>query len=458
MVYRRFILLIIVRITLIFLNLLGICIIIVYAERFFSSIILLSILIIQIFDLARYILRTNRELNQFLQTVKNLDVTAVFKSKKNRKGLEELFKSFDEIIEILKQSKIEKEAQFQYLKLIMKSVNVGIISLSENLKIELFNDAALSMLQIPRPRSWSQFRSFNSEFADSIEGIDIGEKKLIKVNINNESSLLSVNKSSLKLMGVSYKLITFQNIKSEIEQKEIEAWHNLIRTLAHEIMNSVTPISSLTETSVMLLEDKVGSQKNIADITEKNITSVRTALKTIERRSEGLLNFVGNYRKLTRLPTPQMENISVESLLVNIKNLLKAELSKNNIELIVLSRINNLNIYADPKLIEQVLINLVLNSIDALKETQKPKVQLISYQTQNFTLIEISDNGKGIDKDKLEKIFIPFFSTKEKGTGIGLSLSKQIMKLHRGNIDVRSEKDSGTKITLSFNINTPGKE
>ena len=261
----------------------------------------------------------------------------------------------------------------------------------------------------------------------------------------------------LKLMGSSYKLITFQNIKSEIEQKEIEAWHNLIRTLAHEIMNSVTPISSLTETSVMLLEDKLGNQKDITDITEKNITSIRTALKTIEKRSEGLLDFVGNYRKLTRLPAPQMEKISIENLLVNIKNLLNAELDKNRIDLRIISRNKDLRIFADPKLVEQVLINLVLNSIDAVEKTKSPKIQLLSYQTKNNIVIKISDNGKGIDKDKLEKIFIPFFSTKEKGTGIGLSLSKQIMKLHKGDIDVTSEKNSGTTITLSF-AHVPGKQ
>ena len=247
-----------------------------------------------------------------------------------------------------------------------------------------------------------------------------------------------------------YKLITLQDINSEIEQKEIEAWHKLIRILTHEIMNSVTPISSLSETMQGMLINKNGSQKMLVEIRDDTITDILFSLNTIQKRSESLLTFVENYRRLTRVPKPVMQQVQLKPWLASIENLMREELIRESISLVIDLEDENQALNLDPTLVEQVLINLVRNSIHALEGRLDKRIEIKSYQDESATVIEVSDSGKGIPEKELKDIFIPFFSTKKDGSGIGLSLSKQIMSLHGGRIRVRSKVDEGTSFYLTF--------
>jgi signal transduction histidine kinase len=246
--------------------------------------------------------------------------------------------------------------------------------------------------------------------------------------------------------------VSLQNIQSELQEKEMEAWQTLIRVLTHEIMNSMTPITSMAATVIDLLNTI--KEKNGGNIDAETIIDIADALKTIHKRSLGLTDFVEAYRNLTLIPKPKFKIFPIHDLFGRIEKLMENKLTKKGIDFYWAVEPQSLELTADPGLIEQVLINLVLNAADAftgLKNSNSPRVQLTASLAENGKIIiRVTDNGPGIVKEALSKVFIPFYSTKKKGSGIGLSLSRQIMKLHKGSITVQSEPDVETIFTLKF--------
>ncbi|MGA9292265.1 MAG: HAMP domain-containing sensor histidine kinase [Ignavibacteriaceae bacterium] len=268
---------------------------------------------------------------------------------------------------------------------------------------------------------------------------------MVKIVDNNELIQLSIFAAEFKLRDKYIILVSLNNIQSELEEKEMEAWQNLIRVLTHEIMNSITPIVSLSSTVNNMLEN---SDKML---TEEDIEEFKAAVGTIEKRSKGLIHFVDDYRNLNRVPIPQFQIFKISLLFERIKNLLHEQLAEKNISFVSAVEPDNLEIMIDPDLIEQVLINLILNSINAFDGIPNPGIKLLGIiDNRGMINIQVIDNGKGIPEDLQEKIFIPFFTTKKEGSGIGLSLSKQIMKAHKGGISVKSQVNNGTTITLKF--------
>ncbi|WP_339609192.1 ATP-binding protein [uncultured Roseivirga sp.] len=449
MVSKRFSLLVIVRITLLMLTLTGLAFIFAKTELFFNQIILLSIVIIQVAELIRFITFTNRELAKLLLAIRYSDFSISFKGKKHGKSFQELQDAFVEIIEAFKKVSVEKEAQFRFLKVIVDNVNVGIIAIKEEHQIELMNKTAQNLLGVGVPNYWKQLQQLSPQFSREFSEMDDNERKLVELNVKDDKLQISAHVTRLKILNFRYSIITFQNIKSEIEQKEIEAWHKLIRILTHEIMNSVTPITSLTETMQMMLHKGENLEKSIDEISEEDLADIRFSLETIQRRSEGLLHFVDDYRKLTRVKNLDKERTDAIELLENMAQLMKPELQKEHITL-ELHLKSAFELSIDRKLIEQVLINLITNAKHALKDIENPRITLRTYFRESEKVIEVTDNGMGIDESKIDQIFIPFFSTKEQGSGIGLSLSKQIMKKHKGDLTVKSESGQGASFFLVF--------
>ena len=417
---------------------------------FFNQIILLIVLAIQVYDLIRYVNKTNRDLSKFLLSIKQKDYAINFSDLKSGKSFRSLYSAFEEIINSYQKVKIEKEAQFHFLLTLIEHINVGIITIEGDDNVTLMNNPAKRILNLPDINSWRGIRAKSHGFAEAVDNIKKEDKRLVEVTVGTEKKTLSLNVSTMKLIGENNRLITFQDIKSEIEQKEVEAWHKLIRILTHEIMNSITPISSLTETMQMVLKDGDGNAKSLQDLNDQAINDILFSLKTIQKRSDAMLEFVEDYRKLTRVPKPQIESVKVMDLLQTIDKLMGAELEKQQIQLILKETDDNLSIDMDSSLVEQVLINLITNSIYAVNGKKNPQIILSAYEKGPLLIIEVTDNGKGMDKSQMEEIFIPFFSTKPNGSGIGLSLSKQIMSLHHGNIKVDSEIEKGTTFYLEF--------
>ena len=410
---------------------------------FFNQIIVSLILIAQVVELIYFINHTNRELARLFFAVRHGDFSISFKQVPLSNSFKELQRGMSELIDAYKQVKIEREAQYQFLQLLVNQLQVGIISITND-EVVLINPTAEALIRMTGLKNWKHILEHNPEFADHISQLGGSGRKLAEIKSHDEVKVFSVDVSTHLILEKEHLLITLQDINSEIEQKEIEAWHKLIRILTHEIMNSITPISSLTETMLSLLTDKNGNQKAIGTMNDESISDIRFSLNTIQNRSEGLLHFVENYRKLTRLPKPVPELVNIRSFLLGIEKLMKDALQRNDIQLSVTVGDGSLTANFDPSLMEQVIINLITNSTHALEGCSTKQIQVKGYHADNSVIVEIADTGKGIPEKDLKEIFIPFFSTKKEGSGIGLSLSKQIISQHGGRIKVTSAPEKGT--------------
>ena len=396
----------------------------------------------------RFVTFTNRELSRLLLAIRYSDFSISFKGKKHGKSFKELQDAFVEIVEAFKKVSVEKEAQYKFLQVIVENIKVGMIAIKEDYEVELMNKQAEELLGIDKPNYLKQLDALRPDFIAEVNHMLDNDRSLIELDDKGKKLQISMQVNRLKILNLRYTLITFQNIKSEIETKEIEAWHKLIRILTHEIMNSVTPITSMSETMLMLLEENK-QPKRIDELDEETLEDIRFSLKTIQKRSDGLLHFVEDYRKLTKIKSLDPETVSAKDLISSIEKLLKSDLDKEGIQLSTKIEAG-LNIRMDRKLIEQVLINLITNAKHAVEKADQPKIMINAYSDFRHKYISITDNGIGVELSKQEQIFIPFFSTKEKGSGIGLSLSKQIMKKHNGDLILSSQPGEGATFFLIF--------
>ena len=449
MFYQRFTFKLIYRIALIIGNVLLLAWIIGDMRLFFNQIILSIIFIVQVVELIHFVNHTNRELARLFLSIRHSDFTVSFKENALGKSFQELQESFSEIIHSYRVVKIEKEAQFQFLQMLVNQIPIGIISLQDD-QITLINPTAERLMNISGLKNWRLIQQLNPALAAELEQLNEDGRKLIEVKLRDENKVLALDVSTMIILNKTHKLITLQDLNSEIEQKEIEAWHKLIRILTHEIMNSVTPISSLTETMQSMLMDKEGKQKSQQELAEETISDIRFSLNTIQKRSEGLLDFVDNYRKLTRVPKPILQLVHLTEFLSHIEKLMSPELQRKQIQLTLTIENESLQAKIDAALIEQVIINLITNSTHAVADSRDKIIQLKAYTKEKHPVIEITDTGIGIPEKELKEIFVPFFSTKKEGSGIGLSLSKQIMSLHGGSIRVSSQVGNGTSFYLQF--------
>ena len=414
-----------------------------YTE-FYITVFAVGLLIIgSVWDLIRFTDQTNRDVASFLLGIKYDDFSVTFTGKHKGRSFGELYESFNEINNKFRDIQAEKEAQFQYLQTIVESVNVGLLCIDKDGEVLLMNKALKNLLQKPYLVNADAIGKIDLKFYDRLREMKNGDSDLIKINIDNKLLQLSVKATEFKLRDKYYKLISMQNIQSELEEQEFIAWKKLIRILTHEIMNSVTPIVSLTGAINDLLEKEDTSPENLAD--------VKQAIKAIQKRSEGLLHFTETYRSLTKVPPPKFQTVNGNTLINNIHTLFTAELQERKVQFKKSLPQKEAYFQADPELLEQVLINLIKNAIDATKEKDNPIINFnLLKHTDGKTIIQVIDNGDGIEPEVLDQIFIPFYTTKREGTGIGLSLSRQIIQMHKGTIGVQTALGEGTVFTITL--------
>lgn len=447
--FKTFTFQVILRVILILINLVVFAFIFGDERLFFNQVILFLLLCIQVAELIRYVSRTNRELAKFLLAIKHSDFSISFNKSRLGGSFKDLDQAFSEIIKTYKSTTTDKEVQYQYLQQVVSHVSIGILSIEEDGTISLVNHSAQQLLDVEDIRNWKILHTQLPNFCSAVDQIEQDGRRLIELK-DDEQKKLSVQVTTIHLPENNYRLVTFQDIQNEINQKEIEAWHKLIRILTHEIMNSATPISSLTETMQAMLK-KDNQLVTPTALTEETIEDLSFSLQTIQKRSDGMLAFIDDYRKITKVPHPKPEKVEVQSLFQRIQTLTHADLKKNGIAL--KTNIENVSdIILDPRLIEQVLLNLIKNSQYALTQTTTPEIQLLAYMEGQRFVIEVRDNGSGIEEKELQEIFIPFFTTKKDGSGIGLSLSRQIMHLHGGTLTAHSEPQK-TSFYLRFKKN-----
>jgi len=416
-----------------------------------TSVILVLVIIIQVIFLIRYVERTNTRLSQFLQSIKHSDFSSTFSDQGLGSNFEDLNRSFMEVIEEFKKYRAEKEEHFYYLQTVVQHVSMGIIAYSRDGKIDIFNNAVKRLLKVRHIRNVSDLSVLKEDLPETLLKLKAGDSTLFKLFIEDELLQISIYATEFRMRGEDYILVSMQDISSELDEKEIDSWQKLIRVLTHEITNSITPISSLASTvrEMLLEEDK--DKLLLRALDEEDLEGVQGAIDTIQKRSQGLLNFVEVYRNLTRIPKPNFRYYRVSEIFERTERLLKPKMQELGIECSNRVFPPDLMVTADPDLVDQVVINMILNAMDAVKGIEGAKIGVLAtVNNNNRIMIDIKDNGTGIKPDIMDKIFMPFFTSKKHGSGIGLSLSRQIMHLHKGSVTVKSKPGEGTIFTLTF--------
>lgn len=414
----------------------------------FAAMLTAGIIVGQLVEIFRYVSQTNEKLTRFLESVKYSDFISGFTSdNKLGKSFKDLNTAFNEVLEAFRRARSEKEEHWQYLNTVVQQVRTGILSFDADGNVQLINTNARKFMGVASIKNMNELINTNPRLYHAINSVEPGKSGLYK---GSDELYLTLQATEMRIRGVSIKLVTLQNIKPELQQQELEAWQNLTRVLRHEIMNSITPISSLTSTLRDVLNHDMIKKENHFELQEEAATDLQEGLSTIENRSKGLIKFIDAYREYTSLPKPKMATVRLQELLEHVAHLMRTELKKTKINFSYKCDSEFLTIQADVELIEQVLINLLKNAIEALAETENPTLELIGRYEENVIKIEVVDNGAGIIKEAIDHIFVPFYTTKRTGSGIGLSLSRQIMQMHNGTIAVESEPDVKTKFTLRF--------
>lgn len=449
--FKKFRIWIIIRIALITANLLLLVTLAKSSQHEITALITGLFALIQIGGLIHYVERTNRKLTQFLESIRHSDFSTSFSDRGLGRSFEGLNRAFNEVIREFRKNRAEKEEHYNYLLTVVQHVSIGIIAFRKDGKVDIFNNAVKRLLKINNLKQIQDLDAVKQELSGLLLGMKAGDRQLIKLVVDDELQQLSVYATEFRMRGEEFLLVSLQNISTELEEKEIESWQKLIRVLTHEIMNSITPISSLASTVQDLLLENSNGKIDMRELDDDDIEGIQQALSTIQNRSQGLLTFVETYRNLTRIPRPNFRYFPVTELFDRAHVLLRPKMDKFAISCNARVFPEELMITADPDLIDQVMINLLLNSIDAVKETSLPKITVTASVNANGRVcIDFADNGTGIKPDILDKIFMPFFTSKKEGSGIGLSLSRQIMHLHKGTITVKSKPGEGTVFTLVF--------
>ena len=413
-------------------------------ELYLRAIYLAIAAVISIMEFIWYTDRFNRDMKGFLQSLLQRDFTTRYDRAGRGKSFDALYETFNNISDIFKTISTEKEIQHKYLEMLVEHVRVSILSIDADEKVHLANQALRDLLKRNVISNLKTIESIDAALAKNIREIHAGETRLTKVTIDNELLQLSIHVSEFKLDDRYFKLISMQNIKNELDVREMESWQKLIRVLSHEIMNSVSPISSLSDTLHKMVAQK---QQALSETNTTLYDSLDKGLEAIKLRSEGLVNFTQTYRKLTHIPIPSLRKVRLSEILNRVQTLLATKISENNVKLNISGA--DIDLVADPELMEHVFINLLLNAFEAAKNCNEPKVDIYTSRTGKGQLsIHIVDNGEGIDEQLIEKIFIPFFTTRKNGSGIGLALTKQILHLHQADILLKSIVGTGTEFII----------
>ncbi|NOT93760.1 sensor histidine kinase [Ferruginibacter sp.] len=403
----------------------------------YSSLLGIAILFLM-YDIYKMLKKAQDEVQEFVESIHYRDFSRYFNVKHAPAELQPLRKGFNEINSTFKVISKEKEVQYQYLQKILELVDTGIISYEiESGELNWMNDTFKKMMDIPYLKTIHSLEKRDANLYKEAVAIRPGETTVVTITKENRQIKILLAATIFQTEGKTNKVIACQNINEALDETEAKAWQKLLSVMTHEIMNSVAPISSLA-----------GTLKN--RLSQSNMDDLELGLETIQRRSEGLLKFTETYRNLNKITTPNLKKVFVRDLFENLNTLMHPTLEQKNIELEIILKDPGLMAEVDVNLIEQVLINLLVNALEAVKEKAMPRIVLSASAEHNKVFIKVADNGSGISTELLDKIFIPFFSTKKSGSGIGLSLCKQIMMLHKGNIQVQSKEGEGSVFLLHF--------
>ena len=401
-------------------------------DHYAVPIVISIIVLLQVISLLRYVEAHVDTLEEFFAAVNYEDFT--------RRFVEddvdiELKGAFNRIIQKFQNARAERDFQAGYLETVVRHVPVPFIAVRSDGSLSLVNNPARRLTGLPALQHIDQLAELDPQLPTVMRDIEPGQQQMLQTKLREVPVELRISVSEIRMAGDVERLYSIENLSGELTAREASAWRNLIRVLTHEIMNTLTPVTSLAQTTTTMLDDPEATE------------DIREAVTTIARRSEGLMKFVARYRELLKVPQPDIGSVSVVDALQGVSTLLGDELEELNFTIDVVPP--SLEVQADSQLLDQVLLNLVRNAIDAMQETESSLLELGARLDYGRVVIKVTDNGCGLADESIEQIFVPFFTTKRDGSGIGLSLSRQIMTAHGGDIVVNSDT-GGTTVSLVF--------
>lgn len=409
-----------------------------------------TLALLGLIELIHYVERTIRDFASFLTFVAHDDFSTPIVNPSQGRVFSELHAAYGVLVGALRRLNQQKAANHQHLEAVVEHVPIALCCFDEDGKVTMSNEQARRLFGVPFLNSRHSVARLDVRLPEMIRHMGDGERLHLSVRLGDESLQLVLYATTFELLEQRYKLVSFQNIRDELDRQEIDSWQKLIRVLTHEIMNSVTPILSLTGVIRDTLIDESGTP-TLRALTPSEHHDMLRGVTAIQTRGKGLLDFVEAYRSFARLPKPDFASVEVHALFEGVRTLMSNELEGGRISLVLECSPRNLEIKVDDRQIEQVLINLIRNAVDALADTPNPRIFLTaSRNEQGQVMIHVSDNGPGISAEHVDNIFVPFFTTKRSGTGVGLSICRQLTHANKGVISVRSMPGEGTVFTLRF--------
>ncbi|WP_448548067.1 sensor histidine kinase [Thalassotalea fusca] len=455
MAYKKFSLLVIIRTLLAIMTLAALSVIIGFEGYQATMLVLALLLVLQLFELTHFITKTNQELVRFFSAVRHADFSQRFEFKGVGSGFEELGQMFSDVLKRIQHERNINEEKLQHMSAIVEHVPVPLISIYSDNKVSLWNNSARQLFGRHSVTKTDDLVSLDAHFLEAIQSLQLGEKRLVSLTLDQMEHRLLVSCSEFMSTTHRETLYSLQDVQSEIASTQIQAWQELVSVLTHEIMNSITPVASLAKTTVDLVEDvqdKTQDANNQActDIRE-DLHDIHEAVQTVARRSENLTHFVNSYRQLTKLPTPNRKPLTITSLFSHVTQVFTQEWHSKGIRLTTHISPSSLDVYADHHMLEQVLINLLRNAEQAVTDQATKQVSLSAFlNPRGHVVIEVTDNGTGIASDIVDQIFVPFFTTKKDGSGVGLALTRQIMLAHNGKVSHHTNTEGGATFRLIF--------
>ncbi|SDE06166.1 sensor histidine kinase [Kordiimonas lacus] len=418
----------------------------------FHAATLLAALIVAFltYEVFRFVSKTNAEISRFLEAARYADFSQRFNLHGLGAGFGELGDTFTDILGRFQAVRAGQEEELRHLKALVEHVPVPLLSLHGDGVVTIWNNAARRLLGSTHVSKIADLRQFGDEFEKEIVELGAGQRRLTSFKADGTEQKLAVAATQIIVRGRAEKLVSLQDIQSELDTAQLQAWQDLVRVLTHEIMNSITPVASLAKTAVDLVEDAAGKVTDNPDVVDE-LGDVRDAVNTVARRSDALMQFVSSYRRLTRLPPPEKSLIRIDALFRDVCSLSTQAWEEKGLKIITEVEPSQLDVTADRDMIEQILINMLQNAEQALTGLEDATVWMSArLNRRGHIVIELSDNGPGVPADIAKKIFVPFFTTKREGSGVGLALTRQVMIAHGGSVSLDEREGGGARFTLTF--------
>jgi nitrogen fixation/metabolism regulation signal transduction histidine kinase len=450
MIFKRFTFFLAIRVVLVGLSI-AVTMWLALLPGYYSATLLSAItLILFSAELWRFVSRTNREIARFLDAARYADFSQRFGFDEVGTGFNELGDAFTDILERMRNEREGREIEVRQLRALIEHIPVPLLTLHNDESISLQNNAARRLFGAERVTKLTDLQQFGRSFHDAVSEAVPGNRELVTFSVEGIEYQLTLATTEVSVAGNSDRLVSLQDIQTELDLTQAQAWQDLVRVLTHEIMNSITPVTSLATTATDMIDDvieKTGPGSPVAG----DLADLRDAVSTVARRSDSLMQFVNSYRQLTRLAPPEKKRVQIADLFESVARLAAAEWPDRNVSLTQQVDPAGLDVYVDQDLLEPVLINLLRNAWHATLQVEQPKIDLQGrLNRRGNTVIEVSDNGPGVPADIASKVFVPFFTTKEGGSGVGLALARQVMTAHGGFIRVMPNDGGGAKFSLTF--------